>query len=272
MPRRGNLFEVVQSTETKIVRVPRHRGILAYWGLAISEHYHWSTLKWLREQVAVDHSESPESFAHHLTEELIREIDRMKFVDPLAGGIGIHFAAYESVGDKYQIPELFVISNFENTNYNSLYAAGNLCTRQTFNVVKAKETGQEVDPLPEHREPDFRQHVQDYLYKSNNMLLYNNGDPLLFNPIALGVFESIQILRQRGALHAPNDIETYRRVARLIIQTVCDVQRKLVPAERSQRNTNAPMLVISKRRIGGKPHVLAVTPRGEFYPASGDLL
>lgn len=80
-------FDVVQSQETKLIRVPQHRGILAYWGLATSDYYNWSTLNWLQKQVALDKSKSAEDFAFQLTEQLNQEISRLKFKNRLTTGI-----------------------------------------------------------------------------------------------------------------------------------------------------------------------------------------
>lgn len=163
------------------------------------------------------------------------------------------------------------MTNFESTNYNSLHRSGVICTRQTFNVIRKFETQQEVGPLPEHREPQFRRYVKDHLRDSDQKLIYNNGDPLLFNPIASGVFESMKTLKQRKVLRDPNDPETDRQIAKLMIETVCDIQRKLVPSSREGSRRHAPIMIASNRKVGGRPHALALDSKGNFYPASGDL-
>ncbi len=107
----------------KIVPVRRFRGAISYWGLA-GIHGGWSTLEWLTAQVqdAVN-SPSPEDFAQELARRLQQEITGIAMAKPIYRGIGLHFTAYERVDDRW-IPELFLVSNWQDPSYTTIRATG----------------------------------------------------------------------------------------------------------------------------------------------------
>lgn len=237
---------------TKIVAVPRWRGAMAYWGLAKYDAYQWSTLDWLQERVQEGSQSSPEAFARRITEMLNEAISKMTFRRPLDAGIGIHFTAYEYVSN-YWIPELFLLTNFEDPSYWSLHSDGVHLSRETYHTLKS------VVPQPEHREARYRLKVYKFLRQhlpTVGMFVYNNGDPLLFNPAAKAIFAGIRELARRGNLANSDSVATYRRIARRPIEIVSRVQQDFARKE--------------TRTIGGRPHDLAVTPNGEYSSDSGD--
>jgi hypothetical protein len=229
----------------------RHwRGAVAYWGLAECKKYQWSTLEWLRERAGQARAfASAEDFAQDVAHRLNSAISGMTFCGELDAGIGLHFTAYEYIGG-YWIPELFRISNYEDSFCQSLFRDGIHTTRETYNVIM------EVPARPEHREPQYRLCVHEYLRQPGSMLIYNNGDPLMFNPISEAILQSIREVAKRGDLVSPTDIATYRAIARMPIEVVSNIQRHF-----AREGT---------RRVGGKPHDLAITPNGEYFPDSGD--
>jgi hypothetical protein len=88
------------------------------------------------------------------------------------------------------------------------------------------------------------------------MFRYNNGDPVLFNPIADSVLNTTLVLSCRGHLKDPASIETHLSIARRPVEIVSKLLADLA----------APGM----RLIGGKPHDLAVNPGGEYASSTGD--
>ena len=194
--------------------------------------------------------QSVEDFARSVTDELNQAISRMKFQRANDSGIGIHFTAYEYI-DGYWIPELFRISNYIHTSYDRLYSDGVHVSRETYNIIAG------VPSEPDHRDAQYRLAVHKHLHNEDGMLIYNNGDPQMFNPIANGILSSIREVAKRGNLVDKGNIATYRAIAQLPISVVSEVQQRF-----SQEGT---------RLVGGKPHNLAVTPSGVYSSDTGDI-
>lgn len=112
-------YKVQEAQETKIVRVPAWRGAISYWGLA-THASDWSTLRWLRERAAsAGKYSSAEDFVRTLARDLTTVLRSRRFQNPLQGGIGMHFSAYEWVEGCW-VPELFHIRNWENESYSGV--------------------------------------------------------------------------------------------------------------------------------------------------------
>jgi hypothetical protein len=241
-------LKVDEAKQTKIIPVKRFRGAMAYWGLA-KINGRWSTLDWLHEQVGrAAECEHPEDFARFVTDSLNQELSRLQFAQPIHAGIGIHFTAYEWIEDCW-IPELFLLSNFSGPSYKGLHDKGVLLNRQTFNVAF------EDSPKPIHRNPEFRLRVHKYL-REGHVLIYNNGDPPIFNSIAKMIFDQIRTISQRKEFVDADDVATYRKIARTLIRFISVLQEEFVRS--------------GKRRVGGKLHDLSITPTGEYGSYSGD--
>jgi hypothetical protein len=240
-------LRVVEARRTKILRVEAHRGAMAYWGLATLGSL--SILELLRREAAQAYRfKESEEFAKHLTDLLQKKM--AKRCRDVGMGIGIHFTAYEWIGG-HQIPELFQIKNFSDTSYRDLRKDGFELTRETYHAIMS------VPKLPEHREPKYRLEVHRRLHASSRaILLYNNGDPTLFNPAARGAFAMIGELERRGQLVDWSVPVGHRRVAAAPIKAVVEIQRALA--------------VKAARLVGGIIHTLSITPSGQYESDSGD--
>jgi len=160
---------------SKIILVRRWRGAMTYWGLAEYDAYEWSTFDWLQQQAKdADQYPSAEEFAKGLMDKLNEAIYKMRFVKPVHSGIGIHLSAYERI-ENYWIPELFLVSSFTDTSYQHVHSDGVHLSRETYHTTA------KVDPKPEHREAQYRLKVHERLHQPGGILIYNNGDPVMFN-------------------------------------------------------------------------------------------
>lgn len=241
---------VVEDQQSKLVRVPAWRGVMGYWGLARHEG-DWQTLEWLRTQANRAHeSLSVALFAGSLAMGLTDALAGRSFAKPVDAGLGVHFTAYERVDDRW-IPELFVITNWTDSSYTAIRPQGFRATRETYAILK----GLEERPT-EHGEANFRLEVHAALHGDGIMFRFNNGDPILFNPIANAIIDSFIELSRRRNLKDPTSCPTHLSIARSPV----DVVSKLL-AELSDPNM---------RLIGGKPHDLAVSPGGEYESRTGD--
>jgi len=164
-------------------------------------------------------------------------------------GIGIHFTAYEWIDD-YPIPELFLITNFDNTEYSALHADGIHVTRETFGVAF-----QIPNRVIEHSKPDYRHQVRKYL-EAGKVLLYNNGDPFMFNAAFSSIRDLFRIAEQRRILKPTTDPKAHRDIVGWPIELVYKVQKYFVKE--------------GHQMVGGKPHNLSVTPRAEYESDTGD--
>ena len=247
----------IEWERSKIVRIPKFRASASYWGLAT--YGNWSTYDWLLSQSkSGERLDSFESFAKFIRNSLDAELSKLSLSNSLDRGIGIHLTGYEFV-DGYWIPELFVCSNFADTSYSKLCCLH--LTRETYHIVAgltARESDpsvHSVPPLEEHREPQYRLAVKDYL-RHGGMLVYNNGDPLMFNPAANSFFALVKTLSYRGILKDPNSIDMYRSIARRPIEIVSSAQHDFCRE--------------GTRVVGGRIHDLVITPSGDYSSSSGD--
>jgi hypothetical protein len=240
-------YLVVESQMSKIIAVRHRRGAMTFWGLA--SFGSWSTLTWLRQRVSdADNSQTAEDFARAVAAQLQEALSGMHFTRPTDAGIGIHFTAYEYVND-YWIPELFLISNWADPSYTSLRPEGIGVSRETYHTV-ANEP-----PRAEHRQPEYRLRVNAFL-QEGGLLMFNNGDPTLFNAAANGLGVMFHELARRRRIRAPNEIPTYLAMVRRPIQIVA--------------NTQQDFCETGSRLVGGRPHDLAVTPGAEYHSTTGD--
>jgi hypothetical protein len=162
-PNADGTYELLESQDTKIVRVPRWRGAISYWGLA-SDNAGWSTLKWLCDRAAkAERYASAEEFARSIAADLTSELSARRFRAPLHRGIGVHFTAYERIDD-YWIPELFHIRNWVTPDYDAVDPAGVSVTRETYGAVR------DTKGLDEHRKRSYRLAVHRAL-QSDRMLV-----------------------------------------------------------------------------------------------------
>lgn len=228
VPENDGFHRVVESQRTKIVPVKHWRGAMAYYGgwagpvetggTKLNDKE--STLKWLQKQSARARDfSSAEDFASYVAKQLNERIKKTYFDREISKGIGIHFSAYEYV-QGYWIPELFHITNYLGTDYQTLRATGVQFTRETYCSIHS------TDWSPEDRSDARRLEVKEYL-QSEKMLIYNNGDPKMFNPIARAILQSLKEI-PKGRLVRREDPDTYRKIASRVVKIVCDLQREFV--------------------------------------------
>lgn len=242
-PTEGNKREIVEDQRSKIVKVRPFRGAMSYWGAAYipSSNGNVSMLDWLQNEVEhANQYPDPEQFAQAVARNLGRVLSSEQ-------GIGIHFTAYERI-ENYWIPELFLISNYADPGYQALRALD--VSRETYKTISNEE------PKPEHREKEYRLAVNRDLQTGGN-LIYNNGDPDLFNPIANALLDTLKSLDSRGVLKKTPDLEFFRRLATLPIEFIANLQKK-------------DFCEFATRRVGGKLHSLSITPEGIYFPDKGN--
>ena len=239
----------VETQRTKIVPVRVFRGAMSYWGLAEYAPGRWSTPEWLnaRAQEARAH-ESPQAFAEHVKERLDTDLACVRFRRSADSGIGIHFTAYERIGD-YWIPELFQITNWANTEYSNVFADGVRLKRETYGTLTRQPSS------TEDGRTDRRLEVHQALHEGRQ-LIYNNGDPVMFNAVAPVVFRVFGLLARRGGLSDPASVDTHLGFARRTVEFISGLQSEFC--------------VEDARNVGGKPHDLAITPSGLYRSTTGD--
>lgn len=238
-------YQKIEYKKTKIVAVRNFTGAMAYWGLA--KYRNWSTLQWLIEQASKSNQfATPEDFAQFISIQLNQILSGMNFKKEQDKGIGIHFTVYEKV-DGIRIPELFVIRNFNGTNYNEILPDGMRVTRETYGNLP--ETLQVVAPGIDHGKSECRYIVRDYL-ENGGLFMYNNGDPEMFNSAAASIQNMFFVAAKRGILDYSDDAKTYRKIVKWSIDQVTKMQHEFVKD--------------GQQLVGGKTHNLSITPIGEY--------
>lgn len=243
-------FQILESQQTKIVRVPAFRGAISYWGCATlpADGSRWNTLRWLRTQAQTAAQErTAAAFAESLGHRLTLAMRASPFAAPL--GLGMHFTAYELI-DGYSIPEFFHIRNWTDATYTTLRPEGFRVTRETYGVLKGVHERPPTDGAPE-----ARREVHAALHDGRIIYIFNNGDPVLFNAAAGSILNIIGEVQRRGHIRA-SDAATHRAMARRPIQIISELLSSFAKKE--------------SRVIGGKPHDLAISPDGSYSSDSGD--
>jgi hypothetical protein len=237
----------VESRETKVIPVRHFRGALAYWGYA-GDDSGARTVDWLRDRAAeASQHNSAEVFAADLARRAEAWLRSRGVARDPRYGLGIHFTAYERVRD-YWIPELFLVSNFEDPNYSALRPGGVGYSRETFSTVSG------IPRTPEDRQPEGRLRVHEFL-QQGGWLRFNNGDPLLFNPTAMSLETMLELAQARGVL-AEIDLTRLLHWTRLPVEMVGELQEKFYR--------------FGVAVVGGRIHDLAITPLGEYLSSSGN--
>ncbi len=244
-------YKATEWERSKIVPIPKLRAAACYWGLAY--HGNWSTYDWLRIQaLRAGECASLEEFANAIRDELEQVLNGFRFRNPLNGGVGIHIAGYEDVNGCW-IPELFVCSNYRNETYKQLCCLH--VTRETYLLALELKNRPEPWTTEQGRDPETRRQVYDYL-RTGRLMIFNNGDPEIYNRVASGVLGSAQVLAARGWLRDPDDVRIYRVLAQQPIKAISDMERAFCRED--------------KRIVGGRPHDLVILSSGEYVSTSGD--
>jgi hypothetical protein len=255
-----------ETKQSKLVRVREFRGAMAYWGLATlpavprSGLSSWSTKAWLDVQArSAGNSTTPERFAESLAELLNEEFARGAFHRRINDtGLGIHFTAYEDI-DGIRVPELFIITNWRGdtaTPYSELLPGGFDVTRETWKTILRTRDPNCSPTRDEQRKIENRLAVQSAFRDEAMMLVFNNGDPMIFNPIGNAIFTTFLTLNGRRDLKAPRSVETHlslvRRPVEVVAKLLADLSRE------------------KSRVVGGKLHDLAISPTGIYESTTGD--
>jgi hypothetical protein len=243
-------LDVVEDQASKLIRVEAFRGIFAYWGLARQEP-DWNTFGWLSARArAAAQYQTPEAFATATADALTIELRGRTWVKPTDRGLGIHFTAYERIGDRW-IPELFLISNWVDASYAAVRDGGLRVTRETYGTLRATADREQSDAARERR-----LEVHAALHDSPLMFSFVNCDAALFNPIASSVLSALQTIQRRGDLRDAQSPQTHLALVRRPVEMVS----LLV----SDFGANG------RRRIGGRTHELCVSPGGTYESRTSD--
>jgi hypothetical protein len=171
--------------QSKITEIRPLRAAAAYWGLAESISG-WTTYGWLESKANEARNYGTlEEFAIALHADLTKILSGVRVADR---GIGIHLMGYERVGD-YWVPELFLVSNYADTTYSKLCCLHK--SRETYHIAFNEP------PSEQHREPKYRHKLHGFLAEGG-MLVFNNGDPLMFNSAARALLRLLNSARERG--------------------------------------------------------------------------
>jgi hypothetical protein len=101
---------------------------------------------------------------------------------------------------------------------------------------------------------DHRQFVRQFL-SSGQFLIFNNGDPILFNSAASAFLGALQVMASRGTLKEL-DSKGMCAIARRPIEIVSDLQREFGKE--------------TARVVGGRIHDLVIAQNGTVFSTSGD--
>ena len=243
-------FSKLQFTQPKIVPVRKFKGALSYWGLAKAND--WFMYDWLKEQVRdISSIRTPEEFANSLADKLNNKLSRFTFESETQKGLGIHFSSYENINGE-PIPELFVIRNFDGTNYRKIMP-NVVVTRETIPFINKMTQVETMD----ESSPHARNRVIDFL-NMNGIFIFNNGDPSLFNSAAYSILNMLSVAKRRQALNAPNNVNTYEKMAKWSVNQVIRFQKKFYKK--------------GQAIVGGKVHTISITPKGDFSSITTKVL
>jgi hypothetical protein len=227
----------------KILKVQSMKGAMSFWGLARIDAKNWSTVNWLERQIHGSGSFSDsETFAVQIANELNNEYKRLGITSEPRCGLGIHFTVFENIIGHF-VPELFLISNFADPSYSSVRTSGFGVTRETsataFNMRENIGQTDSILRLMFHKWLD-----------QGNYLMFNNGDPILYNHSAKAMNDMIKTLLNRNALRPLNKLSEYVNIASFPVDTVAYMQKKLC-----RKGTQI---------VGGKTRHLSVDPNGVY--------
>lgn len=241
--------EVIESRKPKIVRVEKFNGSFSYWGYAAKSRYgKWTTYDWLKKiSNEAQNFTQLEDYAVFVKNQLELEFKVLR-VDRKTAGIGIHLTGYE-IYDGVKIPELFLISNYKDTEYQKI---GELNVSRHLFLTMPEEfrVGQENMTQKEKQLA-----VKEFLAKGK-IFIFNNGDPSMFNPLFEGYQSAMSLSKKRNLIKSANDIEIYRSMARRPIEMVTKAQKDFYKE--------------GKIIVGGRVHDLVVVKNtGEFSSTTG---
>ena len=237
--------KILETKKPKIVKVEALKACLSYFGLAAkSEYGSWKTYNWLLEKAKEAASfKSLESFASSIAEELQNILLGMSLKQR---GIGIHLVGYEEFEGK-MIPELYLITNFKNTNYEVSRTIS--VSREVYKNLPKNYHIPEADLICQ------RKQVVKYL-NSGGIFVFNNGSPEMFGHVYGALSGLVKMLKKKNMIKNPGDIEQYRYMAKMPIEVVSKVQVSLCKE--------------NFRLVGGRIHDLVISKKDlSFSSTSG---
>ena len=249
-------YEIIEKRKSKIISVKKFNGALVYWGLAKIKinNKEWFTYDYLKEKSNDSRNFSnPEDFANSIRDELTDKFLHTNFAHLSDSGLGIHFSAYEEIDGK-QIPELFVIRNFEGIKYREVNPQGFNVTRNTFCIIP-DEYKNKFDTNSTNSINESRKIVSQYL-QEGHYFIFNNGDPDLSSFAINGLLQMVKIAGDRKILVKLDEAKTYRQMALWIVNCVSEFQTKFI--------------IKGQRIVGGNRHNLSITPTKLFNSDTGD--
>jgi hypothetical protein len=238
-----NQITFIEFRKSKIVPIRKFKAAVAYWGLA--KVGHWRTYDFLKSLASdADNFETFELFANNMRNKLKDKIDGFNFTNRLHKGIGIHLIGYETINN-IQVPELFLICNFTDPTYSRV---GDIAiSRHLYKTLPVEYRSDN------HTFEAQREKISEFL-NQNRLFIFNNGDPLLFNPAANAIHKMFKTALERGVLK--NNHNTNLKLVSRPIEIIKKVQSDFFESDNI--------------RIGGKIHHLLITNRGDFISDTGD--
>lgn len=190
----GNL-EVMEKKQPKFIPFPKLRCVACYWGLAqvydTNGKLIWSMNNWLKSQLKYSEDcKTIEQFGNQLTKSLNNILTTGIAKNVTKKGIGIHLAGFENF-DNEIIPELFLISNYSLNN--GFYSVNDRIdfSRRTYLDYKGETNFSTIQ--------EQRKYFKQVLDKMG-LLVYNNGDPILFNTFANSFYFLLAHSKNNGKL------------------------------------------------------------------------
>ncbi|TGM45984.1 hypothetical protein [Leptospira vanthielii] len=155
-------------------------------------------------------------------------------------GIGMHLVGNEKVGNNY-IPELYLLSNFTDPSYQNI---GNFnITRETYHTISKDEN------FENHSSDEIRIQVLEYL-KNNELLIFNNGDPIFFNIIANSIFNSIKYANSVNKLKPLNTLTELSKIPISTVEFISKLQNNFFRK--------------GEQIVGGKVHAIGINEKGKI--------
>ena len=247
--------EQIEWETPKLVRLAKFSGTISFWGDFVAEviitkfqgkithKFGWTLYEWLRTKSTNITEETLEAFVQSLTAELQEEFFKLGRQNR---GIGLHVTGYEYLDNTY-IPELFLISNYADTSYTTLRELS--YSRETFHTIT------NTPPAENHRDLECRRVVYSHLV-NGGLIIYNNGDPSLFNPVLQATWNSFLDSRNRGRIKDTFELNELASLVRRPIEFVSKFQTDFFKKD--------------KILIGGRIHDLAVWRDKNYISTSGD--
>lgn len=247
--------EQVEWNLPKLVRLEKFKGIISFWGGAVAEVKYtssanitkqelgWTLYNWLNEKCKNIEELDLEDFVKRLTNDLKVEYSKRKWSNY---GIGLHITGYEYIDNTF-IPELFLVSNYADTSYITLRELS--YSRETYHTIS------NTPPADNHRELEYRKAVHSYLL-TGEIIIYNNGDPTLFNPVFKAIWQSYLDSKAKNRVREISTLNNLISLVRRPIEFVSKFQSDFFKHD--------------KILIGGQIHDLAVWRDGNYISTSGD--